>query len=133
MFHLTGRDDFTTYARGSKCIDYILYNAWVSDASIQGGYELFQYRLKGDHRTMVIDFDTNLLFGNLTATLATPAQQEFSSNDAGSNRKYIQARHEYLTQHHFASCLAQLHEVWDHKLAEKLDQDFQQASSSEAK
>ena len=105
----------------------------MSDASIKGGYELFQYRLKGDHHAMVIDFDTNLLFGNPTATLVTPAQREFSSKDAGSNQKYIQARHEYLTQHHFASRLAQLPEVWDPELAEQLDRDFQRASSSTAK
>ena len=74
---------------------------------------------------MVVDFDTNLLFGNPTATLATPAQREFSSKDAGSNQKYIQARHECLTQHHFASRVAQLHEVWVPKLGEQLDRDFQ--------
>ena len=133
MYHLTGRDDFATYARGSKHIDYILCDAWVSDASIQGCYEPFQYRLKGDHRTMVVDLDTNLLFGNPTAILMTPAQWEFSSKDAGSNWKYIQARHEYLTQHQFAPRLAQLQEVWDPDLAEQLDRDFQRAASSAAK
>ena len=133
MFHLTGQDDFATYARGSKCIDYILCDAWVSDTSIQGCYEPFQYRLKGDDRAMVVDFDTNLLFGNPTTTLATLAQREFSSKDAGSNWKYIQNKHKYLTQHHFASCLAQLQDVWDPDLAEQLDRDFQHASSSTAK
>ena len=73
MFHLTGRDNFATYAHGSKCIDYILCDAWVSDASLQGCYEPFQYHLKGDHHAMVIDFDTHLLFGNPTSTLTTPA------------------------------------------------------------
>ena len=73
MFHLTGRDDFATYARGSKRIDYIC-DAWVSDASIQRCYEPFQYHLKGDHHAMVVDFDDNLLFGNRTTTLVTPAQ-----------------------------------------------------------
>ena len=68
MFHLTGQDVFATYARGSKCIDYILCYAWVSDASIQGFYEPFQYCLKWDHRAMVVYFDTNLLFGNPTTT-----------------------------------------------------------------
>ena len=72
MFHLTGRDNFATYACSSKCIDYILCDAWISDASLQGCYEPFQYRLKGDHGA--IDFDTHLLFGNPTSTLATPAQ-----------------------------------------------------------
>ena len=120
MFYLTGRDDFATYAHSSKCIYYILCGAWVPDATIQGCYEPFQYHLKGDHRAMVVDFDTNLLFGNPTATLTTPAQREFSFKDAGSNQKYIQARHEYLTQHHFASRLTQLQEVWDPDLAEQL-------------
>ena len=87
MFHLTGQDDFATDARGSKRIDYILCDAWVSNTSLQGCYEPFQYHLKGDHCAMVIDFDTHLLFGNPTSTLATPAQREFSSKDPGSNWK----------------------------------------------
>ena len=76
MSHLTGRDDFTTYACGSICIDYILCDAWVSDTSLQGCYEAFQYHLKGDHRAMVVEFDKHLLFGNPTTPtiLATPAQ-----------------------------------------------------------
>ena len=68
-----------------------------------------------------------------TTTLTTPAQGEFSSKDAGSNRKYIQNKHKYLTQHHFASRLAHLQDVWDPNLAEQLDRDFQRASSSAAK
>ena len=122
MCHLTGRDNFATYTRGSECIDYILCDAWVSDASLQGCYEPFQYR---DHHAMVIDFDTHLLFGNPTSTLATPAQQELSSKDAGSNRKYIQHKHQYLTQHHFDSRLAHLQETWDPALAEQLERDIQ--------
>ena len=133
MFHLTGQDDFATYARGSKRIDYILCDAWVPDASIQGCYDPFQYRLKGDHRAMVVDFDTNLLFGNPTTTPAMLAQREFSSKDAGSNRKYIQRKHEYLTQYHFESHLAHLQEAWDPDLAEELDRDFECASCSAAK
>ena len=133
MYHFTGQDGFATYARGSKCIDYIVCDAWVSDASIQGCYEPFQYRLKGDHLTMAVDFDTNLLFGNPTTILATLAQCEFSSKDAGSNRKYIQAQHEYLTQHQFAPRLAQLQEAWAPDLGEQLDRDFQRAAFSAAK
>ena len=76
MFHFTGCDDFATYARGSKCMDYILCDACVSDTSIHGCYEPIKYRLKRDHRAMIVDFDTNLLFGYPTATLATLAQRE---------------------------------------------------------
>ena len=82
---------------------------------------------------MVVDFDMHLLFGNPTSALATPAQREFSSKDAGSNQKYIQHKHQYLTQHHFDSSLAHLQETWDPALAKQLDRDFQHASSSAAK
>ena len=82
---------------------------------------------------MVVDFDMHLIFGNPTSTLATLAQQEFSSKDAGSNQKYIQHKHQYLTQHHFDSHLAHLQETWDLTLAKQLDRDFQRASSSTAK
>ena len=82
---------------------------------------------------MVVDFDTHLLFGNPTSTLATLAQREFLPKDAGSNRKYIQHKHQYLTQHHFNSHLAHLQETWDPVLAEQFDRDFQRTSSSAAK
>ena len=62
-----------------------------------------------------------------------PQILQFSSKDTGSNRKYIQHKHQYLTQHHFDSHLAHLQETWDHTLAEHLDRDFQCASSSTAK
>ena len=133
MFHLTGPDDFANYACSSKRIDYILCDTWVSNTSLQGCYKPFQYRLKGDHHAMVIDFDTHLLFGNPTTTLPTLSQREFSSKDAGSNQKYIQQKHKYLTQHHFDSRLAHLQEAWDPALAKELDRDFQHASSSAAK
>ena len=133
MFHLTGRDDFATYTCSSEFIDYILCDLCVSDASIQGCYKPFQYHLKGNHLAMVVDFDTHLLFGNPTTILATPSQQEFLSKYAGSNRRYIQNKDKYLTQHQFASRLIHLQDVWDHDLAEQLDRDFQRASSSAAK
>ena len=82
---------------------------------------------------MVVGFDTHLLFGNPTSTLATLVQREFSSKDAGSDWKYIQHKHQYLTQHHFNFHLAHLQETWDPALAEQLDRDFQRTSSSAAK
>ena len=82
---------------------------------------------------MVVDLDMHLLFGNPTSTFATPAQREFSSKYAGSNQRYIQHKHQYLTQHHFDSHLAYLQETWDPTLAEQLGRDFQRTSSSAAK
>ena len=106
---------------------------WCLMLQYKDAMNLFNIASKGDHRAMVIDFNTNRLFGNPTTTLATPAQREFSSKDAGSNRKYIPTNHKYLTHHHFASCLAHLQEAWNPDLAEQLDRVFQRASTSAAK
>ena len=77
MFHPAGRDDLTTYARISKHIDYILCDAWVSDASLQGCYEPFQYHVKGDHRAMVVDFDTPSIWQSYLHTCYTSPMRIF--------------------------------------------------------
>ena len=63
---IIGYDDFATYTRGTTRLDYVLCDGWVAECVIQGCYEPFCYRTKGDHRNMVVDFDTNLLFGSPT-------------------------------------------------------------------
>ena len=51
-------DQFSTRLNGSKRIDYILCDHWVSDCVVAACYEPFKLRNKGDHRTMLIDFDS---------------------------------------------------------------------------
>ncbi|KAL7569758.1 hypothetical protein ACA910_005702 [Epithemia clementina (nom. ined.)] len=133
MLHLTGRDEFPTYQRGSTRIDYILCDPWIADTAQVGVYEPFQYRTKGDHRNLCVDFDLLQLFGHPTHNLATPVQREFSSKDTGNCRRYIDAKHRYLSNHHFSARLQSLSTSWDPNLAEQVDRDFQRASFHAAK
>ena len=61
MWKVTKEDKFSTFISGSTRIDYVLANHEVYDCVVNACYEPFQYRNKGDHRTIVINFDTDTL------------------------------------------------------------------------
>ena len=70
-----------TYQRGSRRIDFILAPKTVSDAVENIVYEPFQYRLRGDHRGLVVDFNEELLFGDTAPLPFGPKGRAFSSKD----------------------------------------------------
>ena len=76
---------------------------------------------------MIFNFDEQLLFGNPTYRLMTPAQREFSAKDTSCNRQYIEHRHDYLSLHNYDARMTRLQTDWNVKAAEKLDQDHQRA------
>ncbi len=86
-----------TYAHRSTCIDYALISPDIAESVKLCGYEPFQYRFPGDHQGMFLAFNTNALFGSATVDLSTPTEREFNSRDQASNRRYIEAKFEYLT------------------------------------
>jgi hypothetical protein len=133
MFQELGQDSFNTYVDGTERIDYVLADPWIADACISACYEPFQFRFKGDHRNMILDFDEIKLFGNPTYNLGTPPSREFSSKDKSANHTYIEHRHQYCVDHHIERRLEALELRWDATLAEKLDQDFQRACHHAAK
>lgn len=132
MHHLTGQDHFNTYTRGTNSIDYILCTDHVATAASAGCYEPFQYRVKGDHRSMIVDFNIHLLFSNTTHHLATIPQREFQSKDIAHGKRYIELKSHYLQNKNFAAHLDQLDQHLDPTLAERLNRDFQRASIAAA-
>jgi hypothetical protein len=132
MYRLTGKDDFATWFRGKDRIDYVLCDDWVAEAAIRGCYTPF-FEWKGDHRNIIIDFDTIALFGNPTYNLSTPAQREFTSKDKAANRVYIENRHKYLINQNFEERLSALEVSFDPEIVEVLDADFQRACNTAAK
>ena len=134
MFQLIGDDDFPTWFRGKdRRDDYVLCDLWVAEAIEDGCYEPFQFRTKGDHRNIILDFNSDKLFGNPTYNLHNQAQREFSSKEGASNRIFIQNKTQYLLQHKFNERLEKLRAQWDPELAEGLDNDYQRSSTSAAK
>ena len=80
-YHLIGHDNFATYHQGTTRIDYILCDTHTATVVTTRGYEPFQYRIKGDHHAINIDFHIPTLFGNKNNSLQTPATREFYSTD----------------------------------------------------
>ena len=72
MWKALRNDSFSTHLTGSKRIDYVLADHEVYECIINVCYEPFKLRNKGDHCTMVLDFDTDALFGNPTYQIHSP-------------------------------------------------------------
>ena len=133
MSQILGTTEFGTHVRGKDRIDYVLASDWVAEAVVDGCYEPFGQRSRGDHRNILIDFDAEKLFGNKTQQLGPISCRDFTSKDKSSNRVYIEAKHQYCQEHRFAERLAALQQEWDPELAERLDQNFQRAGEHAAK
>ena len=131
-YHLVGHDNFATYHRGTTRIDYVLCDPHTATAVTARGYESFQYRSKGDHCTITIDFHIPMLFVNNNNSVQTPIMREFYSTDRKQVRQYLVEHHHYLTIHNFEARLAHLEVSWDPTLAEQLDQDFQKVAAQSA-
>lgn len=87
------------YAWGSPIwIDYALIMPDLVKAVKWCRYKPFQKRVKLDHSGMFIDFATNMLFGNETQKMGSPASRDFTSKNLANNWKYIaSAEHAHLT------------------------------------
>jgi hypothetical protein len=124
-----------TYARGSTRIDYALISPELTDAVSACGYEPFHKRIKSDHRGFFLDFDSELLFGNKTPTLAPMAFRDFTAKSPANNTTYIQAKYAHLKEQRYFHHLAELQALphGDNAKAERLDSMLRQASEHASK
>ena len=118
------QENFNTYNRGSRQIDFALAPPEIADLVTNFVYEPFFYRLKGDHRGFYFDIPEALLFGNAKPSVYDVNGRKLNSKDIKNVRKYIEAVHDHLiSQNVFAR-------VWrlasssnpDYVEIEKLDQ-----------
>jgi hypothetical protein len=70
--HRHGLDEPATYQRGHRRLGYILCTSELLPALTTCGTLPFKQLSASDHRTVFVDFDTNLLFGSLPSELAPP-------------------------------------------------------------
>ncbi|KAI2499205.1 hypothetical protein MHU86_15303 [Fragilaria crotonensis] len=118
-----------TYSRGKKCLDYGLATDHVAQALRSCGYEAFNERYPTDHRAYFFDFDTDVLFGNKTQTLAPSSLRILKSNNAEQVTQYIKLKYEYLKSRNAFDRASQLKMPGNrHAFAERLDSDVLKAS-----
>lgn len=120
-------DQFPTRLNGSKRIDFILCDYWVVECIVAACYKPFKLFNKGDHRTMLVDLDSDKVFGNLTYQIANPMQRNFQSKDKSAVQIYLKACFKYLQEHNFQTRLDSLMENWTTDLAEDLHCNMQRS------
>ena len=116
-------DEFSTYNTRSERIDYVLANIDVADSVKGDSYELYLLHNKGNHRTILLDFNIHKLIGNTTYNIITPVTRAFSTKDRKAKKLCIEARQEYLVDHNYLERLQSLQQQWNPSEAEKLDRD----------
>lgn len=118
---------------GAGRFDYVLADIDIAESVIRACYEQYLLHNKGDHRTILLDFDTHKLFGNPTYNIQTPMTREFLSKDRKANQLYIEACHEYLVDHHYLERLQSLQQQCFPSESKKLDRDHLRACVHAAK
>jgi hypothetical protein len=79
-----------TYARGSKCIDFILVTPRVKQSILSSGYVPFYAGgWDSDHRALFIDINMKEIFGNYTPERKETQQQNLKSNNWVQATKYM--------------------------------------------
>jgi exonuclease III len=118
-----------TYARGQRCIDYALGTARVHSSLHAAGYEPFNQRVHTDHRGYFLDFNTAILFGMETPTLANRDSRMLQSWNVPQMTAYLRYKYDLLEkQNAFIRGERLTHLGNRHAFAERLDGDVLQAS-----
>ena len=84
--------EFRTYQRGSNRIDFAVVSSSLA-TKIDIVYEPFQYRLKGDHRAMILQFDSKTVFGSSQVHKPPNTKRILSSKD--KKDRYGSEYHEF--------------------------------------
>jgi hypothetical protein len=84
-------EQFKTYKRGSRCIDFVLAPPELADRVSNFVYEPFLYKLKGDHRAIYFDISERALFGDQKDPAFDPDDRSFSSKDRKATTNYLKA------------------------------------------
>jgi len=88
-----------TYIRGKKRLDYILVSSSIGHVIIRFGILPFNANFSGDHHSCFLDFDSDLLFSDLTSPFAPPCQRSLQLPDSKRVTKYREVLHEQLQYH----------------------------------
>ena len=128
--YLHGPYSCTSYARGTKCLDYILLSQSLAPSLRQAGLPAFNTIINSDHRPVYIDIDPSIAFGNQPSSLITPPSRALYSTSPTRCDKYIKCLHQYLTDHNVFERARELNSIMSTDpdqallLAESIDRDM---------
>ena len=104
-------EDWKTYNRGSKKIDYIFGSPGVLEWTHRSGIEEFNARIQSDHRGLWLDLDLESLLGGKIPDLIPPQQRGITGKDPKTTRKFRAELHKYLVDHNFPRRIKKIQEL----------------------
>ena len=121
-------NESSTYARGSRRVDYILVSPRLIDFIRHTGAEPFNFRLFSDHRGLFVDFSMPGFFDRAPNILAKLRSRDLIYNCPRHIRLYLSKTAEYFLQHNIPSRVKTLLQGdRDDPKAEALDRDITRA------
>ena len=91
--------DISTWARGSRRLDYFFLSRRLIDHVLRCGFEQFFYRLSKDHRGYFVDLSMIGLFDRRLPILHVPTIRHIKGDHPGNIMKYIKALALYIEDH----------------------------------
>lgn len=114
--------DFGTHVAGTRRIDSVLVTAALLPCITAIGYAPYDYANNSDHRPLLIEFKTSLLFGYSSTTLQPPRSRALLSKDKIAVRVYINHLYNELLNAKAFQQIAQIEEdTVTHAMVEELD------------
>lgn len=89
-------DEFGTHINGRRRIDIALVTPRVYGSIVAIGYGPFDFNTPSDHRPLLIDFDTQTLFGQETVPFQPATYRGVKTKDASSIKMYVNALYNAL-------------------------------------
>ena len=119
-------DNFSTYQRGKRRLDYLFASRRVLDHITRCGYEKFDARINSDHRGYFVDISVPGFFDRRLPQLFSPSARSIKGSHPSNITKYIKALHKYMVDQNI---ILRVREVFYCKLfvpekVEKLDKSI---------
>ena len=91
--------NFSTYSRGTKRIDFALTTQETAQHVTAMIYESYKYRMKGDHRAFYVDINIEKLFGSNTHSSPTTSTRGIMSKDRKAVTTYLTHFNNHITRY----------------------------------
>jgi hypothetical protein len=125
--HRHGLDKPATFNCGHRRLDYILCSIPLLPSVSACGILPFNILSQSDHRTVLVDFDTKLLFGSLPSELASYKSPQFHSRDYENSELYVTSMHAYCNDNQVYQMTAEATESSDPTRLNHLDAEVSKA------
>lgn len=98
LYRFPQHPDFGTHALGKRRIDAIFITTTLLPSVLRIGYAPFQYGTPSDHRPVVVEFDTRMLFGKANIPLHNMPSRQLKSKDRKSVTQFVNRWYEEIVR-----------------------------------